>query len=188
MISIEQYQAIERENDTKYEYHDGTIFAMAGGSFNHGLIGGNFFANLNTKLLQKNGPCFPLNSDIKLHIASENRFLYPDGMVICDDVERSKIDKEAVTNPTVIIEVLSKSTESYDRGDKFHFYRQISSFKEYLLISQDKYQVEVFTKNENNTWNIQRITGEDAKILISTLGVELEFQAIYRNVKWETPA
>ena len=183
-LSIEKYKAMEGEGDVKYEYHDGFVHAMAGDSFNHGLISGNFFAEVGTKLLTKKSSCFPLNSDIKLHIATENRFLYPDVMVVCADVERSDLDAEAVTNPILVVEVLSKTTASYDRGDKFYFYRQISGLLEYVLIEQDKAQIEIYKRNEANLWRITRIMGINEKLHLSSLDIELEMNAIYRNVEF----
>ena len=118
-ISIEQYIAIERENDTRYEYHNGEIFAMAGGTFHHAFISGNTFGQIDEKLRQKKSSCFPNNNDLKIQIQGEHRFVYPDISIFCGKVEPSEIDKNAATNPTIIIEVLSESTASYDRGRKF---------------------------------------------------------------------
>ncbi len=158
---------------------------MAGGTYNHGLISGNIFSQLDLKLLEKGSDCFPLNSEIKLHIIEENRILFPDAMVTCGPIVKSEDDKEAVVNPRVIIEVLSKSTESYDRGDKFYYYRQIPSLKEYILISQNKYQVEVFLKGEREMWHIKRFLGKSSQLKINSLGIEIDLNSIFRNVIFE---
>jgi len=180
-VSVAEYKAIEKEGNIKYEFHDGILYAMAGGSFNHGLIVGNIFGELHNILLQKDSPCFPLNNDVKLHIETENRFLYPDTMVICKDVQKSPLDSEAVTNPILIIEVLSKSTASYDRGDKFYFYRQIMNLQEYVLIEQEKAQVEVYTI-KSNLWNISRVSGLDKEVVLHALSLTIPLSSIYRNV------
>ncbi len=137
-LSIQEYITIEKNGDIKYEYHNGTITAMTGGSLAHGLIRGNIFGEIRALLKAKKSNCQPLNNDIKLHISTQNQFLYPDTMVICGKIEQSNDEPDAVTNPKVIIEVLSKSTANYDRGDKFFFYRQIESLEEYILIEQEK--------------------------------------------------
>lgn len=102
-LSIQEYLTIERAGNIKYEYHNGTITAMAGGSLAHGLIGGNIFGEIRTLLKAKKHHCRPLNNDIKLHIPTQNRFLYPDTMVVCDKIEQSKEKPSTVTNPRVII-------------------------------------------------------------------------------------
>lgn len=181
-LSIQEYLAIEIKNDTKYEYHNGSIIAMAGGTLNHGLICGNIFGEIRTSLRQKNSGCMPMNSEIKIHIQKQNRFLYPDTMVVCDEIETADEDKNAVINPTVIIEVLSKSTASYDRGDKFFFYRQIPTLKEYILIEQDKYQIELYQRQEN-LWKITRVSGLTKSISIESLGIEIDLSAIYGGVR-----
>ena len=126
-ISIEDYIALEQATNTRYEYHDGTIYAMAGGSIEHGLISGNTYGELKFNLREKGSDCKAINNDVKLHVESLNKFLYPDVMVVCGEMERSTKEKNAVVNPSVIIEVLSNSTEAYDRGDKFFAYRQIKA-------------------------------------------------------------
>ncbi|MGB0522643.1 MAG: Uma2 family endonuclease [Flammeovirgaceae bacterium] len=184
-ISLEEYRTIEEESGQKYEFHNGTIFAMAGGTYNHGLISGNIFALINAKLLHKNTSCFPLNSDIKLHVQEGNRFLYPDTMVVCNKAEKSRLDGEAITNPIVIIEVLSKSTANYDRGDKFFFYRQIPTLQEYVLVEQEKPLIETFTRSQKNMWSIDRSEGLDASIQLNSIDIDLALSMVYRNVEFE---
>ena len=121
-VSIDEYLAIETAAAEKYEYLAGHIYAMAGGTYNHGLICGNIFGEIKARLKEKDSPCFALSSEVKLAIQSENSILYPDTMVVCEAAEMSSLTPNAVTNPTVIIEVLSKTTASFDRGDKFFFY------------------------------------------------------------------
>ena len=135
-LSVQEYLKQEIESSTKYEYHDGRIYAHAGGTLNHGLISGNAQLEIGIQLKNKKGNCIPFNSDVKLFIESSNSYVYPDTMVICGAIENAQEHKDSVVNLILIVEVLSKSTADYDRGDKFYLYRQIPSFREYVLIEQ----------------------------------------------------
>lgn len=185
-ISVTEYLKLEEDAQTKYEFHDGTIYAMSGGTVEHGLISGNLFAELKFALRSKNNNCTALNSEIKLHIQSLNKYVYPDVMVVCGDIERATEEPNSVTNPSIIIEVLSNSTEAYDRGDKFFSYQQISSLKEYILVDQYKAQVEIYTR-QAQLWSIQRITGIEENVEIIPLGISIPMQHIYENVSFSTP-
>lgn len=180
-ISIEDYLAIEQEANTRYEYHDGIIYAMAGGSIEHGLISGNTYGELKFGLRENGSDCIVINSDVKLHVESLNKFLYPDVMVVCNEIERSTKENNAIINPSVIVEVLSNSTEAYDRGDKFFAYQQIASLKEYILIHQYKAQVEIYTR-KNDLWRITRIEGLGESFLISALGISINLKNVYEDV------
>lgn len=183
-LSIPEYIEIERATDTKYEYHDGRIVAMAGGTLEHGLISGNIFGEIKFRLRDKKNNCRAMNSDIKLHIQTANKFLYPDAMVLCGEIKKSTADPNAVMNPTVIIEVLSKSTESYDRGDKFFAYRQIISLQEYILVDQYKAQVEIYQR-QSDLWKITRITGIDQRLDIPSLGIAIDLESIYEDIVFD---
>lgn len=182
-ISISDYIKIEEESDAKYEFHDGSIFAMAGGTINHGLIIGNAFSAVKAAL-KSNKNCTSLTSEIKLHIEQLNKFVYPDGMVVCGDIERAKKDSNSITNPAVIIEVLSHSTESYDRGDKFYFYRQIPSLKEYILIDQYQAKIEVYNRH-GDMWQIRRLEGIDKMLEITSINIEIALEDVYEGVSFE---
>ena len=187
-LTVEEYVSQEVQSDTKYEYHDGEIFALAGGTINHGLIGGNAFTELGIQFKNNGSDCQPLNSDIKLFIEATNSYVYPDCMVICGEIEVGEKYKESVTNPVLIIEVLSNSTASYDRGDKFYMYRQIPSFKEYVLIEQDKYVVDVHYKNGNSDlWSIKRYEGLDDLVRFESLAIKISMKDLYNKTKI-TPA
>lgn len=182
-LSIQEYVSIEKDSNTRYEYHDGYIYAMAGGTLNHGLICGNVFGEIRSALKEKGKNCTVINSEVKLHIQEKNKFLYPDAMVICGEIEQSDEEKNSVTNPNVIVEVLSKTTASYDRGDKFYFYRQIKSLKEYILIEQDNAQIEIYTR-KSQLWKITRIVGLDQELFIPTLNVTIPLAGIYQDIKF----
>ncbi len=181
-VSIEEYLAIESAATEKYEYHDGQIYAMAGGTYEHGLICGNVFAEIRSSLIARESPCIAMSSEIKLHVVAENSFLYPDTMVVCEEVEKSETEPNAVTNPVLVIEVLSKSTATYDRGDKFYLYRQITSLQEYVLIEQDKAQIEIY-KREGLLWKITRVKGIENSLSLSSIGLDIDLAKIYFRVK-----
>lgn len=178
-LTFADYLKIERESDTKYEFHDGTIYAMAGGTLEHGLIGSNVLIELGIKLRADKSSCRPVNSEVKLHIAAHNKYLYPDAMIVCGDIEKSS--EHAITNPSVIIEVLSKSTEGYDRGDKFFFYKQIPTLQEYILIDQYQAQIDIYTR-KSDLWKITRTEGIHESIFIPSLNINLELKSIYQDV------
>lgn len=183
-ISIKEYIKIEQEGNLKYEYHNGSIFAMAGGTIHHGLIIGNIYSELKSVLKRRGKTdCTALTSELKLHIESMNKFLYPDGMVVCGGLEQSEKEPNAIVNPIVIIEVLSTSTESYDRGDKFHFYRQIPDLKEYVLIDQYQAKVEVYQR-AGDMWRIKRLEGLDEMLLLASIDATVSLNDIYEGVSF----
>ena len=145
-LSISQYLELEYSSPTKHEYEGGEILAMTGGSLNHGILCGNAYNEIRSGLGKKGSNCNAFGSEIRIHIKAAEAIVYPDTMVICNEIETSDEDPEAVVNPILVVEVLSKSTESYDRGDKFLYYRSIPEFSEYLLVSQSEYFIEHYRK------------------------------------------
>lgn len=148
-LSFEDFLAAEEAGDTKHEWLDGVVYAMAGGSVEHGRLATNMTAALRAKLA---GRCTVLSSDVMLYVRETNLATYPDGSVVCGAVDVQKVVRngkvigEAITNPTVIVEVLSDSTESYDRGEKFAHYMRLGSLRAYVLVSQDVRRIEVFRR------------------------------------------
>ena len=186
LLSIEEYLLLEIESGKKYEYQDGKVLALAGGSVNHGLLCGNIYAELRSQLRLKGSDCKPTTSEIKLNITKENCFVYPDSMVICGDLEKSKNDKNSITNPIVVVEVLSKSTSDYDRGDKFYLYRQIPSLQEYVLIAQDRAQVEVYYKKpKTDLWRISRFIGLESIVQLQSLDIEIKMSELFFDIELE---
>lgn len=187
-LTVKEYIQQEIESNTKYEYHNGKIYALAGGTLNHGLISGNVYSELRNKLKEKDSTCLPFNSEIKLYIDNTNSYVYPDSMVICGEIEPSQEDENSVTNPILIIEVLSKSTAGYDRGDKFHLYRKIPTFKEYVIIEQQRYIVDVHYKHDNSDlWKITRYEGLDSIVKFQSIGVEITMEELYYRTKIDLP-
>lgn len=180
-LTISDYAALERETETRYEYHNGEVNAMSGGTLAHGLICGNVFGELRTVLRKQGKACTPTTSGVKLHIQATNRFLYPDAMVICDKLKPSEAEPNAVTNPTVIFEVLSKGTAGYDRGEKFYHYRQIDTLQEYILLEQDKPELEMY-RRQSGLWDIVRFSGYESSLYIPSLDTNLKLSELYRDV------
>jgi Uma2 family endonuclease len=182
-LSLAEYLDLEQSEDVRYEYHDGYLTAMAGGSLNHGLICGNVFGEIREGLKRMGNPCRVINSEVKLHVEAVNSFLYPDAQVICGTIQKSKTEKNAVTNPTLIVEVLSRSTANYDRGDKFFFYRQIPSLEEYVLIEQEKPLVEIYSR-QSGLWDIRRFFGLQSQLELKSLGLHLAMDSLYQDVEF----
>lgn len=178
-LSIEEYLALEKETDTKYEYHDGEVYAMAGGTPTHSLIANNAGRSLGNALLGKR--CFAYNSDLRV-ATSHNKYVYPDVSVVCGRVSFFEELKNAANNPVLIVEVLSEETRAYDRGGKFMRYRMMESFREYVLIDQSLPFVEVFYKNELNTWEYRAYTDLEGMIPLHSLDIEIPMADIYMGV------
>ena len=178
----ETYLALEAESDTKYEYHDGFIVAMAGGTPAHSQLGGNVVTELNLALRKKGSSCRVYNSDLKVRIESINRTYYPDASVGCEEPQYSEKDPHALTNPILIVEVLSHSNEVFDRGSKFYNYRHLPSLQEYLLISQDDVAVDVSYRIEDDVWETRIIKGLEGKLPLRSLGCEISLAELYRLV------
>ena len=187
-FSVKDYLQQEQETDRKWAYHDGQIQALAGGTLNHGILCGNAFGELRSGLKNKQSNCKPYTSEIKIYIEKKNSYVYPDAMVICGALETSKEEINSVTNPILIVEVLSKSSARYDRGDKFYLYRQLPSFKEYVIIEQKRYIVDVQYKSEgSDLWQITRYEGIDKTIKLQSIGIEISMRDLYIDVNLDLP-
>lgn len=180
--SVEAYLELERQTGHKYEYENGEVFAMAGGTVAHSLISTNITSELRYFLKKKH--CTAYNSDLKIAV-SEEKYRYADASVICSPVEYDDENPEAAKNPVLIVEVLSDSTAAYDRGEKFRKYRQISSFKEYVLIEQHFPFVEVFYKADEKTWQYRVYEQLDQSVQLSSIEVEISMSEIYAGIVFE---
>ncbi len=181
-LTYTDYLDLESGLDKKYEYHDGMITAMAGGSPEHGLIAANFITEVNLFFKGNNDDCFSYTSDVKIHIPSSNRTYYPDASVICGKPEKMEKDPNAIINPIIILEVLSESTVAFDRGAKFRHYRQLTSLREYILISQNEYAVDVYFRTKDGTWDIRSFTSLTEKVMLQSFNCEILMTDIYRSV------
>ncbi len=177
-LTIEEYFAFEEKMNQKFEYVDGEIFDMTGGTVNHSLIATNAVASLYRLLYDT--PCTVFNSDVKLQLETVGNYFYPDAMVLCDQGE---IKKNYVLHPHIIIEVLSPSTEDYDHGKKFAFYRQIKALKTYILLHQDQAFAEVYQRASDNSWLLTEYAGLDRNIPVYK-GILLAMADLYRRVNF----
>lgn len=178
-ISPEVYLEQERQSPIKREYLDGQVYAMAGTSKVHNRISGNLYLLIRNGL--KGSPCQTFIADIKVRIEQGKRFFYPDLLVTCDAKDDS--DLTYVDHPTVIVEVLSDSTELFDRGKKFQCYRLIPQLQDYVLVSSREYLVEVLHRVEGDRWLLSLYDGLDAIAAINSLNLEFSLAEIYADIE-----
>jgi Uma2 family endonuclease len=182
-LTPEQYLEIERAAETKSEYLNGQMFAMAGGSLNHARIVRNATLALGNQLVD--GRCEVFGSDIRLRISPEGLYTYPDAWVVCGEPKFADDQKDTLVDPIVIIEVLSPSTENYDRGLKFLQYRQLASLKDYLIIAQDRVYVEHHTPGDlRSRWMMDEISDEDVIIDLPSIACTLSVADAYKRVNF----
>jgi Uma2 family endonuclease len=181
-LSFEDWLAIERTTtNQRSEYVAGEVFAMAGGTEEHNLIVANLVRELGNQF--KGRPCRVYPSDMKVHIATDDVGTYPDVMVICGDRQFYDDRRDVVTNPTLIIEVLSDATEAYDRGDKFLHYRSLPSLQAYLLLSQYRMQAELFLRQPDGTWSLSSYQDPSEAIPLRMIEAELSLREVYDKVE-----
>jgi Uma2 family endonuclease len=179
----EEYLAMEREAAEKSEYYSGQIYAMAGGSPEHNLIGFNIAGLLHAKL--RGSPCRGFTSDQRVRIIETGLYTYPDVTVICGELQFDDARRDTLINPTLLIEVLSPSTEAYDRGEKFAHYRRIESLQEYVLIAQDQPRIERFLRQSDGTWNYRAAEGREGNLRLESVGVDLPVSEVYEGVEFQ---
>lgn len=180
--TIAEYLKLEAKSKDKNEFHNGEILAMAGGTFGQSTIKTNLVGELRSRL--RGGPCRALDSDMRVRIPSLTSYLYPDASIICDGPQFDPDDpkKTTIINPKVIFEVLSESTESYDRDEKFALYRELESFREYVLFAQGKPRGESFLRQDDGGWLVNYVDGLDATLKLRSVPIELPLSEIYLNV------
>jgi Uma2 family endonuclease len=180
----EEYLAWERLQPEKHEFHGGEVFAMAGATFEHNLIVANVSGELRAALRQK--PCRVCASDLRVKIPATGLYTYPDASVVCGRPEFEDGKLDTLLNPLVLVEVLSDSTEDYDRGTKFTNYRTIASFRDYVLVSTDKVLVEYATRKDDGSWVLREFRAGE-RFTLESVGIELVVDELYLKV-FETPA
>jgi len=174
----DDYLRLDETSDGRHEFFQGEVFAMTGGSFNHAAIGLNIATTLTTSL--RGGPCRPMNSDLRIHTPA-GLDTYPDVSAFCGEPELSDRQK-TLLNPVVIIEVLSPTTRSYDRGDKFALYRGIPSLRDYLLVDSEQILVEHFRRLDNGEWLLHEYRLVSDTILLVSIDSTLALSMIYEDV------
>ncbi len=178
-----EYLELEEKAESKSEYINGQIFPMTGGSTNHNRIALNLGSELNFAFKQQDYEVFM--GDVRLWIPDKQIYTYPDVMVIKGEVEYFSNRTDTITNPVIIAEVLSKSTQGYDRKAKFADYRTIPSFQEYLLIDQTRIYVEHFAKTGAKRWELREYNAEDETISLSSVALEISLKDLYNKVNFE---
>ncbi len=181
-LTAEEYLAIERAADRKSELIHGRMYAMSGASFAHSGIVLNLAMALSSALKGKD--CSVRTNDLRVKVAETGMYTYPDVVVVCGKPELEDKNLDTLVNPTVIIEVLSDSTEAYDRGAKFAHYRHIESLKMYVLVAQKEPSVECFTR-EDSTWKYTTSVGLGSQIELSVLGIDVALTDVYERVDFE---
>lgn len=181
--SPEEYLALEETADFKSEYINGQIFPMAGGSTNHNQIALNFSTELNFAFKKLDYRVFM--SDVRLWIPQKRIYTYPDVMVVVGEPEYFNNHTDTITNPQVIVEVLSSSTKGYDQGGKFEAYRTIPTFAEYLLVDQTKVYIEQYSKTGNKRWSLREYDAEDTAITFTSVEFQISLTDVYNKVKFD---
>lgn len=181
-LSKEEYLEMEVRPDARHEFVEGEIFAMAGGSPNHGTICFNLIRRIGEAL--DDTDCRGFEGGMKLEIVSAEAFFYPDIMVVCGAIDSVENRRDAIANPVLIVEVLSPGTESFDRGRKFKLYQMVPSLKEYALVSQEEPTIETFFKQAPNRWLYAAIRGWAETLYLHSLEFGIAVGDVYRKVDW----
>lgn len=177
--SAEEYLSLERCATIKNEFHDGQIYAMTGASRAHNLISGNIYRELSQQLKQR--PCEAYVNDMRVKATQARSYHYPDIAVVCGTPEFEDAQVDTLLNPTLLIEVLSPSTEAYDRGGKFAHYRKIESLREYLLVTQDQPAIERYVR-QGDVWVLSEALGLEASVALESIGCRLSLREVYGKV------
>jgi Uma2 family endonuclease len=177
-----EYLEIERRAESKSEFLDGEMFAMSGGSSSHSLIKVNLTRDLSTRL--KGSPRTLYDSDMRIKVQAVGLYAYPDASVACGEIQFEDEHDDILLNPTVIVEVLSDSSEAYDRGKKFEMYRRIPSLREYLLVHQRQPLIEQYIRQASGEWLLREVAGLEDKLTLASLGITTEMAEIYYHVQF----
>lgn len=180
LLSPEQYLDQERRAEFRSEYYRGEVFAMAGASFEHTLIKDNLARKTGNQL--EDGPCRVLTSDIRVKVNATGLYTYPDIVVVCEPPQFEDTHVDTLLNPSILIEVLSDSTEKYDRGDKFRQFRQIPSLREYVLVSQNCALVERYVRQSNDDWLLTTFDELSGVFEFASVAVRIALSEVYRGV------
>jgi Uma2 family endonuclease len=182
-LSPEAYLEQERRARFKSEYYRGETFAMSGARRNHVVLTRRLSTLLDQAL--EDGGCIVFTADMRVHVPATGLYTYPDLAVVCGEEQYLDGTFDTLLNPVLIAEVLSETTEAYDRGKKFELYRPIPSLREYVLVAQDRKRVEVYRLNERGYWELHEAAGDGAEAELASLGVCVALDALYRQVRLE---
>lgn len=183
LFTIEEYLELEERSLTKHEYDKGKIIGMAGGTITHNQLSMTVGAEILISIRQQENVFHLYSSDMKIWIESRDRFVYPDAVAVAQKPELYNNRRDIITNPLLIVEVTSISSETFDFHGKFHLYRTIPSFMEYLLVSQEMHHVIRQYREGPDLWRTTDYFGLDEMIPLQSMGVEISMQGIYRGVE-----
>ena len=182
-VSIEAYYKAEEKSLTKNEYHDGIVIPMAGAKLRHNRLALKAAYLIESFVEEQNFDFIISNSDTKIRIEDYNKIVYPDAVVICETPQYYKNREDTIINPVVVVEVLSPSTAGFDKGTKFEYYRSLQSFKEYVLIHQNRHHVAVWTKQADGSWLPKDYIGDEATAVLHSLqGCPLSLARLYKGI------
>jgi len=182
LLTEEQYLEIERKAERKSEFHDGEMFAMAGASWVHNQLVWNVIAHLGRQL--GSGPCRGCPSDMRVRVSATGLYTYPDIVVVCGEPKFLDGHTDTLLNPTLIVEVLSASTEAYDRGRKFEHYRSLASLRQYLLVASERIETELRTRQADGQWLLSFASKVEDVIDLESVGARLLVPEIYSGVEF----
>jgi Uma2 family endonuclease len=180
LLTPEEYLSLERQGESRSEYFAGEVFAMAGASQRHNLIAANVIRILGNQLLERDCNVYP--TDMRVKIPRINKYTYPDITVTCGKEIFEDEQNDTLLNPMLIIEILSDSTEAYDRGKKFEHYQSLESLREYVLISQDPYRLECYVRQDDRTWTYTEFHSADDVATLPTISCTLSLKDVYAKV------
>ena len=182
-LTAEEYLERERAAEVRHEFYRGEMFAMSGATEAHNLITGNITFALRERLRERG--CRAYSSDMRVKVMANGLYTYPDSVVACPPFEFEDDKRDTLLNPQVIIEVLSDSTEKYDRTQKFDLYRELPTLKQYVLISQREYRVDSFVRQQDGiAWLMVPLTKVDAVLEFPAFNCRVSFEEIYRDVEF----
>ena len=186
VFTPEEYLALERPSEIRHEYLDGTVYAMAGETPEHSIVCFNLASTIGPKMRNKN--CQGYSPNMKVRTEQSGLFAYPDLMIVCGKAEYHDNHRDVLTNPTVIFEVLSRSTAAYDRGEKSLRYRtHLSSLKDFILVAQDKPHIEHYSRQQDGTWAYTEINGLDSSIVLNSIECQLSLAELYAGIPFSEP-
>jgi len=179
-LTPEEYLEFERKSEMKHEYFDGEICAMSGAKWNHNIVAWNISGELRQKL--KGRKCSVCPGDMRVFVPETGLYTYPDLVVVCGEPKFKDNVFDTLLNPILLIEVLSESTESYDRGKKFQHYRSIESLQEYVLVSQDEARIEKYVKSGDGFWMLSEAVGLNSEIEFASIECRIALAEVYDKI------
>lgn len=183
LLTVEEYLEIERDSEVKHEYYAGRMYAMAGASAEHTIIASNITIVLGGQLQDKD--CWVVQADLRLKVDPDGFYTYPDVLVVCGEARYTEENPPALLNPIAIVEVLSPTTEDYDRGKKFEFYRGLESLRDYVVVRQDRAFAEHHARQADGSWVLRDASGMEAAVEIGSIECRLALRDVYRKVNFK---